>query len=486
MDTYKEEPAQSSASSKRVFPKIHFYDQDFVDIYDQTWAWSNEFWRKGTAKNKLSSRFFNTPDTDSIVQFESIISTFFLVYSNRIFPVTAQLDNFYGKQEENGAIRGEYSLKDGKPVPIKDNPEGVQPPLFAWAEYNIYHKIGNKKRIRDVVPILERYYQWLEDTFKDETGLYAVPLAATMMQNAPRKGTVYPIDFNTQQAINALYMAELGDILNDKEISFRFKRHYFSLKSRINSLMWNGDDGIYYDLDKNSEQVKVKTIASFWPLLAEMPNEPRSEQLIAHLSNPATFGTENPFPSLAADEPAFSERGTGFRGSVYPPFTFMVIKGLEKHGKYELARECSIRHLYYMLDTLHPEGKEHGTVWEAYLPRKDGPAQWPGKKDFPRPLFITYTALSTVALMIENIIGLYVSLPRKTVDWIVPTLEIMGIENLSLKRNLITILSNKSGRGWEIRLESEKLYYFTINVLGRKKKTLPIPSGKCSMLIDKL
>jgi len=486
LDTYKEEPAQSSASNKREFPRIHFYDQDFVDIYDQTWAWSNEFWHKGTVKSKLSSRFFNTPNSESIVQFEAIFSTFFLVYSNRIFPVTAQLDNFYGKQEENGAIRGEYSLKDGKPVPIKDNPEGVQPPLFAWAEYNIYHKIGNKKRIRDVVPILERYYQWLEDTFKDETGLYAVPLAATMTQNAPRKGTVYPVDFNTQQAINALYMAELGDILNDKEISFRFKRHYFSLKTRINNLMWNDGEGIYYDLDKNCEQVKVKTIASFWPLLAELPNEARSERLIAHLKNPDTFGTENPFPSLAANEEAFSDRGTGFRGSVYPPFTFMVIKGLEKHGKYELARECSIRHLYYMLDTLHPEGKEHGTVWEAYLPRKDGPAQWPGKKDFPRPLFITYTALSTVALMIENIIGLYVSLPRKTVDWIVPTLEIMGIENLSLKRNLITILSNKSGRGWEIRLESEKLYYFTIDVLGRKKKTLPIPSGKCSMLIDKL
>ena len=41
-------------------------------------------------------------------------------------------------------------------------------------------------------------------------------------------------------------------------------------------------------------------------------------------------------------------------------------------------------------------------------------------------------------------------------------------------------------RGWEIHMESEKLYYFTINILGQKKKTLPIPSGKCSMLIDKL
>jgi neutral trehalase len=140
-----------------------------------------------------------------------------------------------------------------------------------------------------------------------------------------------------------------------------------------------------------------------------------------------------------------------------------------------------------MLDTLHPEGKEKGNIYEAYAPKKEGPAQWPGKKGFPRTLYLSYAALSSITLMIENVIGLYISLPRKTVDWIMPTLEIMGIEDLSLKRNMVTILSNKSGRGWEIRLESEKLYYFTINVLDEgKKKTLPIPSGKCSMLIDKL
>ena len=101
-------------------------------------------------------------------------------------------------------------------------------------------------------------------------------------------------------------------------------------------------------------------------------------------------------------------------------------------------------------------------------------------------LFESSLEIETADRMIENVLGLYISLPRKTVDWIIPTLEIMGIENLSLKRNLITILSNHTSRGWEIRLESEKLYYFTINVINLKKKTLPIPSGKCSILLDKL
>jgi neutral trehalase len=472
--------------TKKDFPNIHFYDQDFVDIYDQTWAWVQDYLQKGTPENKFQKQFFNYAGNKTVNQFESIMSTFFLVYSNRNYPATPQLDNFYERQEGSGAIRGDYDITDGKPVYTKDNPEGVNPPLFAWAEYNLYHKIGNKKRIKEVMPVLEKYFSWLETNFKRENGLYEVPLGATKTDNSPRKGTCYPIDFNTQQAINALYMSELGDILNDKEISFKYKRHYFSLKTRINSLMWNEEDGIYYDLNKDQHQVRVKTIASFWPLLAELPNEAKFEKLFAHIKNPETFGLEHPFPTLAGNEPAFEKTGMGFRGSVYPPFTFMVIKGLEKYGAYDLARASAIRHLYYMLDTLHPEGKEKGDTFEAYAPRSEGPSKWPGKEGFPRPQFLTYTALSTIALMIENVIGLYISLPRKTVDWIIPTLEIMGIENLSLKRNLITILSSKSGRGWEIRLESEKLYYFTIDILGRKKKTLPIPSGKCSMLIDKL
>ncbi len=466
---------------------VHFYDQDFVDIYDRTWSLIQDFWHKGTDKNGLQPRYFNYPDSKNISQFEACLSTFFLVYSNRIYPATPLLDNFYSRQENDGAIYGEYRESDGRPARSKQHPKTVQPPLFSWAEFNLYHKIGNKKRLREVVPVLEKYFSWLESTFKNETGLYVVPLSATRMDNAPRENAHYLVDFNAQQAINALYISAIGDILNDKELSFRYKRQYFSLKTRINSQMWDEERGIYCDLDEKGKQLPTKTIAAFWTLLGEIPNEDKANRLINHLKDPKSFGTENPFPTVAADEPSFDEEGKGCRGSVYPPFTFMVIKGLEKYGHYDLARECSIRHLYFMLDSLHPEGKEKGSLYEAYQPNKDGPAKWPEKRGWPRPLYLPYAALSSITLVIENVIGLYISLPRKTVDWIVPTMEIMGIEDLSLKRNMITILSNKSGRGWEIRLESEKLYYFTISILDEgKKRTLPIPSGKCSMLIDKL
>ncbi|GHV81659.1 hypothetical protein AGMMS49991_02170 [Spirochaetia bacterium] len=472
---------------KRDFPRIHFYDQDFVDIYDKTWAWLQDCWNTGSEKSAIEGKFFSYPGSPVIHQTDAVYSSFFLVYSNRIYQAHPTLDIFYDRQEPNGAIRSAYNIETGLPEVSPDNPEGLALPLFAWAEFNLYHKTANKKRVKDVLVILDRYLNWLEAEFKAPNGLYKVPIAATGMESPDRQEAAYPVDFNAAMAINVLYMSQLADILNDKDANFRYKRHYFSLKTRITSLMWNNGDGFYYDLDNNEKQIPVKTLASFCILLAEIPNDEKAERIINKLSDPGYFGSPHPFPSLALSEPGFNENGNGFQGSVYPHLTFMVIKGLERYQRWELARECATRHLYFILDSMSPDGNHHkGNLWEAYLPLKEGPAQWPDHPGFPRPQYLTYAALSTICLTIENIIGLEISLPKKTVEWYIPNLEIMGVENLSLKKNMITIRAEKSGRGWEIHMESEKLYYFTINILGNKRKTLPIPSGKCSMLIDKL
>ncbi len=472
---------------KDMVPSVHFYDQDFVDMYDRTWVWIDEYWSHGTKENGHSGNYLSYPEQETFNQFYSCLTALFLVYSNQAYSPYPLIDFFYNKQEESGAIRSDYSIKDGSIHLPKDNPEGVAPPIFAYVEHGFYHKIGNKKRLKEVVPILEGHFDWLKENFLKENGLYSVPAAACMLGNVERSEMYYPVDFNAQLAVNALYLSAIGDILNDKELSFRYKRLYFSLKTRINSMMWNGEDKFYYDLDIKENQIKRKHIGSYWTLLAEVPNEERADGFIAHLKDPKMFGTENPFPTIPVSDKDFSEDGNGYNGGVVPFSTYMVVKGLGQYNQFEFARECAIRHLYFILDTLHPDGQENGDIWEAYLPNREGPSLCPSKKNFPKRRFLPMVGLITITLMIEDIIGLVISLPRKTVDWTMTSLEVMGIEGLSLKRNMITILSNKQPRGWEIRLESEKLYYFTIEILGEnKKKTLPIPSGKCSMLIDKL
>ena len=368
---------------KKDFPKIHFYDQDLVSLYDETWLLIKDFWKKGTSQNGLHSRYFAHPDSTRINQFDTCFSSFFLVYSNRIYPVMSGLDNFYAKQEESGAIRGEYRESDGKPVHSKDNPKGVLPPLFAWAEFNIYHKLGLKKRIREVLPVLEKYYRWIEQNFKAENGLYSVPLAATMMENSPRDGMAYPIDFNSQMALAAFYVSELADIVNDKETNYTYKKAYFSLKTKINSLMWDEREGFYYDLDESQKRLKVKTIASFWPLIAEIPNEARGERLIEHLVDPHEFGIENPFPTLAVKDKRFDPQGAGYRGGVYPPLNYMVIKGLEKYKRHDLAREFAIRHLYHVLDGLYTSNGKEGLSLRGLCAAHRRAGKVAGEEGFP-------------------------------------------------------------------------------------------------------
>ena len=104
--------------NRKDFPKIHFYDQDFVDIYNKTWNWLGDFWIDPKSGEPSADGYFVYPEDKQYVlnQFDSIFSSFFLVYSNRNYPANQNLDYLYARQEKNGAIRWKYDLKKNKPI----------------------------------------------------------------------------------------------------------------------------------------------------------------------------------------------------------------------------------------------------------------------------------------------------------------------------------------------------------------------------------
>lgn len=471
---------------KEDVPRIHFYDQDFVDMYDRIWVWLEEIWHEGEKEGTFPEGFSTFNNDDILDLYDTSLASLFLVHSNQHYSPYSMVDYFYAHQREDGSIPDKFNLKTNEAIVDEENPLGVTLPLLPYVEFIFYHQIGNKKRLKDIVPYLEKYYEWLKENFQESNGLYSVPEKALHTYNLPREGAVYTIDFNAMMALFVLYMSNIGNILNDKELSFRYKRVYFALKTRINSLMWSQEDNFYYDLDKDGVIIKNKHIGAFWTFLAEIPNDEYASYLIAELNDESEFGTDNPFPTVPVSSPYFKDSGDLYMGGVSSFMVYVVVKGLMKYDSFIFARECAIRHLYFILDTLHPGEEKQGSTWEFYKPFSEGPAA--DVEGFVnRKRYLPSLGLIAISLCIENIIGLEISLPRKTVYWTLQNLEAMGIEGLSLKKNLITILSNKNQRGWEIRLESEKLYYFTIHILDEdKKKTLPIPSGKCSMLVDKL
>ena len=93
--------------NKHDFPKIHFYDQDFVDIYNKSWNMLSDYWIDPKTEEKSADGYLIYPVDGKFIidQFESIFSSFFLVYSHRNFDTNNNIDYFYARHAAKGAIR---------------------------------------------------------------------------------------------------------------------------------------------------------------------------------------------------------------------------------------------------------------------------------------------------------------------------------------------------------------------------------------------
>lgn len=472
---------------KNEYPSIHYFDQDIIALYDHLWGSIHETYRKSVKK---PSRSAAGAEGAVLSVVDDSFASFALSYSSaQDFSASDILDAFYRVQENDGAIRGLYDAKTGKSIPMRNNPDALAPPMLVWAEHNYFNRTDNKRRLKTILPKLDAYLTWIQKLCMHKNGLFAPPLAATLMHNSPRKDACYLVDFNAQMALAYNCMNSLAAFVNNRNLNFKYAKAYYNLKALINKNFWDEKTAMYYDIDKNFEFVRVKTLASYWTLLAKIPNNAQANSMAAHLKDPECFYSDNPFPTLSQDEPEYSE-GTGFRGSVYPMYTYMVIKGLELYDKYEFARESALKHIYHILDVwlaTSNSNEENGKFFPAYLP-SGGAAKTSAKSAAAREPVAAMTAVSAICLMIENVIGVNLCTPRKIVVWIVTDLEAMGIESLNLNKNHISILIKKTPRGeWTIFQNTEKLYYFSIKIRElQKEKILPILSGKCYLLVEKL
>jgi hypothetical protein len=141
---------------KKEFPSIRFYDQDFVDIYNQTWAWVEDYYTEELDVQGTPARIFIAPESDTIYSLESIFHSSWCT-AIKFTASLPQLDFFYARQEENGAIRDRYSAADGKPVRTKDIPREsaclCSPGLNTICTTNWVIKSGSRKSCRSSSPI---------------------------------------------------------------------------------------------------------------------------------------------------------------------------------------------------------------------------------------------------------------------------------------------------------------------------------------------
>ena len=198
--------------------------------------------------------------------------------------------------------------------------------------------------------------------------------------------------------------------------------------------MWDPRRKFYFDLTVDGKQAPAKTVAAFWTLLAGVASPEQADALAAELRNPQSFGRKHRVPSTPADQSGFDPLGGYWRGSVWPSTNTMVIRGLERYGKHDLAREIALEDLRIVGEVF----RTTGTVWENYAPDAAKPGK-PAKADL-----VGWTGIVPIVYFLEYGIGLRADAPNNRLTWRVNSAKRCGCERFRFNGHTATLVAQPS------------------------------------------
>lgn len=246
------------------------------------------------------------------------------------------------------------------------------------------------------------------------------------------------IDISSETVLFARNLSEIATILGMASQARKHEEDAGELTGLINQKMWDSNKNFYYDLALDERHVPVKTIAGFWTLLAGVADDIQAKALAEELNNPETFKTIHRVPTLAADQDGFhAETGGGYwRGAVWAPTDMMVIRGLEKYGYDELAKEIALNHLKNVVMVF----KETGTIWENYAPQKAARGT-PAKPDF-----VGWSGIAPILFLTEYAVGIKADAITDTIVWDIRSPKRVGVEKFWFSGNTVSLVCEEPDR----------------------------------------
>lgn len=351
--------------------------------------------------------------------------------------------------------------------------DGMNHPIFAWAEWESYLLTGNKERLLNVWESLKNYYQSLKKYIRQGNGLYMTDWAS--MDNSPRniilKGGGTGIDISSEMVLFARNMAEIARVLGKYRDILYFENDAEKLSAIVNKLMWDKKINFYVDLTLDGKQVGTKTVAAFWTLLAGIASSKQAAYLVDQLQNPNTFGRLNPVPTLSADEYGYASYGNYWCGSVWAPTNTMVVYGLEKYGYPKLAYEIAMKHLRLVTKVY----KETGTIWENYSPDSVTYGLHANGKQVEKD-FVGWSGIGPIMYLIKYAIGLSANSIRNEIIWTIHSSQKVGCKNFRFNNNIVTLIAEP--------VERQNRKSTKVQVIAERAFNLQIRKGENIMKIN--
>jgi putative isomerase len=293
------------------------------------------------------------------VYFDSIL----LLHAGETNLGKCALKIYLSSQKQNGFIPrrwpGVAPLKGEEKVwNIYESEEHAQPFLFQVALLLSRANAGDVSWITDeIYEGLKKYLRHWEAGWKRDTSELCVwasgPHSGEDNQfdrvGVWRSYFCAGVDVNTFLYMEYLAAEKIAKAKNKFEDAALFATAGQTKKEAIQKLLWDEEDGFYYDRDvRTGKHIRVKSVAGFYPLWAGIPNQEQAKRLVEqHLLNTGEFWCAHPVPSYALNERnytqhhippplidiyyALDEGHSNWRGGAWGHSNYFITHGLQRY-----------------------------------------------------------------------------------------------------------------------------------------------------------
>ena len=458
---------------------------DVLRCYDRVWELAFGNLRQPEKGTGFVSNYIDTAFNGHLFMWDSSFILMFGKYGARSFDFQGTLNNMYSHQYPDGYICREIDEATGRDIFTRFDPASTGPNVMAWCEWEYYKNFGDRERLAKVFPCLMAYHEWMRENRTWRDGTYWSSGWGCGMDNLPRLQEGYHEAFSNgkmvwndacfQELMNCRLLTEMAaELGREADVSSLEEERELLLKT-VNETLWDEKTAFYYDLWKNGELNGVKHIGAYWALLAQaLPDEARAERFIEHLTNENEFAVPFMIPALSADHPEFQKNGSYWKGGVWAPTNYMVLRGLDRYGKFGLSHRIACNYLQNVVSVFN----DTGTVFENYAPFPDENGK-PFKGEPAKPDFVGWTGLAPISVLFEYVFGIKPEAEKNLIRWHVDLTERFGVENYPFGRDatlsLICEARENAQAEPEVHISSDRPV--TVELLwdgGKRTKTVAV------------
>lgn len=152
------------------------------------------------------------------------------------------------------------------------------------------------------------------------------------------------VDLNNYLVRECRAFALLARLFGQTEDAAIYEAHADRLTETIRKLLWNREDGFFYDLDRRTgKQIKLRSIAAFAAMWAGVATPEMAASMVGYLQDPAEFNRGFIYPVMSAAMPGYTEdylpgdMGCNWRANTWIPTNYYVFEALRAYGYTDMA-----------------------------------------------------------------------------------------------------------------------------------------------------